>query len=222
MYVYKVKTLARTTFCNTSQAPARIFTKIISFCLTSCTEHGNFFCQVLLQLQLPSSLLYASASDHPFFQSLAKPCYLKTQESNTFSRQQSSAAMEQQRDLSSAVAVFHPKLRCLLSLNHLPILYKIESTVETVEQIVNAVEKVAEQVDKVTEDITDDLPEGKLKQLLDFVEDMAEKTADTADSIGDIIDKVQEAGEKVEAIVDSLDGEEEQTPKVADIQKQTV
>ncbi|KAL0326225.1 UNVERIFIED_CONTAM: hypothetical protein Sradi_5191800 [Sesamum radiatum] len=99
---------------------------------------------------------------------------------------------------------------------------KIESTVETVEQIVNAVEKVAEQVDEVTEDITDDLPEGKLKQLLDFVEDTAEKTADTADSIGDIIDKVQEAGEKVEAIVDSLDDEEEQTPKVADIQKQTV
>lgn len=99
---------------------------------------------------------------------------------------------------------------------------KIESTVETVEQIVNVVEKVAEQVDKVTEDITDDLPEGKLKELLDFVEDMAEKTADTADSIGDIIDKVQEAGEKLESIVDSLDGEEEQTPKVADIQKQTV
>ncbi|KAL0438057.1 UNVERIFIED_CONTAM: hypothetical protein Slati_2288700 [Sesamum latifolium] len=99
---------------------------------------------------------------------------------------------------------------------------KLESTVETVEQIVNAVEKVAEQVDKVTEDITDDLPEGKLKELLDFVEDMAEKTAETADSLGDIIDRVQEAGEKVESIVDSLDDEEEQTPKVADVQKQTV
>ncbi|KAK4429682.1 hypothetical protein Salat_1268800 [Sesamum alatum] len=100
---------------------------------------------------------------------------------------------------------------------------KIESTVETVEQIVNVVEKVAEQVDKVTEDITDDLPEGKLKELLDFVEDMAEKTADTADSIGDIIDKVQETGEQIESFVDSLDdGEEDETPKIADVQKQTV
>ncbi|KAI3464478.1 hypothetical protein Pfo_021141 [Paulownia fortunei] len=96
---------------------------------------------------------------------------------------------------------------------------KIEDTVETVEQIVNAVEKVAEQVDKVAEDITDDLPEGKLKDILDFVEDMAEKTADSADSIGDFIDKVQEAGERVEALVDSLDDEAEESPKEATAQK---
>lgn len=39
------------------------------------------------------------------------------------------------------------------------------------------VEKVAEEVDKVAEDIADDLPDGKLKNVVDFVEEMAEKTA---------------------------------------------
>ncbi|CAA2983306.1 cold shock 2-like [Olea europaea subsp. europaea] len=54
---------------------------------------------------------------------------------------------------------------------------KIESGIETVEQIVEVVEKVAEEVDKVAEDIADDLPDGKLKNVVDFVEEMAEKTA---------------------------------------------
>ncbi|KAL0438058.1 UNVERIFIED_CONTAM: hypothetical protein Slati_2288800 [Sesamum latifolium] len=80
---------------------------------------------------------------------------------------------------------------------------RIDTAVQTVEDIVEAVEKVAGQVDKIAEDIADDLPQGKLKDLVDFVEDMAEKTAKTADSLDNIIDKVQEAEDKVEDIVEA-------------------
>ncbi|KAK4429681.1 hypothetical protein Salat_1268700 [Sesamum alatum] len=80
---------------------------------------------------------------------------------------------------------------------------RIDSAVQTVEHIAEAVEKVAEEVDKIAEDISDDLPQGKLKDLVDFVEDMAEKTAKTADSLDNLIDKVQEAEDKVENIVES-------------------
>ncbi|KAL0314283.1 UNVERIFIED_CONTAM: hypothetical protein Sangu_2272700 [Sesamum angustifolium] len=58
------------------------------------------------------------------------------------------------------------------------------------------------EVDKIAEDISDDLPQGKLKDLVDFVENMAGKTAKTADSLDNIIDKVQEAEDKVEDIVE--------------------
>ncbi|XP_011097836.1 uncharacterized protein LOC105176659 [Sesamum indicum] len=79
---------------------------------------------------------------------------------------------------------------------------RIDTAVQTVENMVEAVEKVAGEVDKIAEDIADDLPQGKLKDLVDFVEDMAEKTAKTADSLDNIIDKVQEAEDQVEHIVE--------------------
>ncbi|KAL0326224.1 UNVERIFIED_CONTAM: hypothetical protein Sradi_5191700 [Sesamum radiatum] len=79
---------------------------------------------------------------------------------------------------------------------------RIDTAVQTVENIVEAVEKVAGEVDKIAEDISDDLPQGKLKDLVDFVENVAEKTAKTADSLDNIIDKVQEAEDKVEDIVE--------------------
>ncbi|KAG8378298.1 hypothetical protein BUALT_Bualt08G0122900 [Buddleja alternifolia] len=81
---------------------------------------------------------------------------------------------------------------------------RIENAVQTVENIVEAVEKVAEEVDKIAENIEDDLPEGKLKDLVGYVENMAEKTAKTADSLDNLIDKVQEADDQIENIVESI------------------
>ncbi|KAL1543857.1 hypothetical protein AAHA92_20776 [Salvia divinorum] len=79
---------------------------------------------------------------------------------------------------------------------------KLENAVQTVENIVEAVEKVAGSVDKIAEDIADDLPEGsKLRDLVEKVEHLAEKTAKTADCLDDVIDKVQEAGDHVDDIV---------------------
>lgn len=67
---------------------------------------------------------------------------------------------------------------------------KLETTVQTVEDIVEAVEKVAERVDEIAEDIADDLPQGKLRDLVELVEHVAEKTHKTADSLDNVIDKV--------------------------------
>ncbi|KAL3845553.1 hypothetical protein ACJIZ3_002956 [Penstemon smallii] len=92
---------------------------------------------------------------------------------------------------------------------------RIDIAVQRVEDIVEAVEKVAEEVDKIAENMADDLPEGKLKNLVEFVEDMAEKTAKTADSLDNIIDKVQEAEDQVENIVESIAKEAKNSPKQA-------
>ncbi|KAL3638797.1 hypothetical protein CASFOL_016704 [Castilleja foliolosa] len=75
---------------------------------------------------------------------------------------------------------------------------RIMNAVQSVEDIVEAVEKVAEKVDEIAEDIGDDLPQGKLKDLVHLVENMAEKTAKTADCIDNVIDKVQEVEDQVE------------------------
>lgn len=57
--------------------------------------------------------------------------------------------------------------------------------------MVEAVEKAAEEVEKVAEDIADDLPEGgKLRKAVDFVEKLAERTANDAGVVDDFIDKV--------------------------------
>ncbi|XP_051139704.1 uncharacterized protein LOC127257362 [Andrographis paniculata] len=81
---------------------------------------------------------------------------------------------------------------------------RIENAVQTVENIVEAVEKVAEEVDKIAEDIAEDLPQGKLRDLVEMVEHVAEKTAKTADCLDNVIDKVQEDVENVEDVVESI------------------
>ncbi|XP_075485943.1 uncharacterized protein LOC142525511 [Primulina tabacum] len=92
---------------------------------------------------------------------------------------------------------------------------RIVNAVQAVEDIVEVVEKVAEEVERISDDISDDLPEGKVKEMVDFVENMAEKTAKTADSVDDLIDKVQETEEKVKCVVESIDKEVKSSPKQA-------
>ncbi|CAA0809931.1 Unknown protein [Striga hermonthica] len=78
---------------------------------------------------------------------------------------------------------------------------RIDNAVQTVEDIVEAVEKVAEKVDEIAEDIAEDLPDGKLKDFVELIENVAEKTAKTADCIDNVIDKAQEAEDEVEEMI---------------------
>ncbi|KAK8484563.1 hypothetical protein V6N11_028880 [Hibiscus sabdariffa] len=53
-------------------------------------------------------------------------------------------------------------------------------------------EKVAEQMEKVADDIGNHLPDGRLKDALQIVEDMAQNTAEGAHVTGELISKVEE------------------------------
>ncbi|KAG4200603.1 hypothetical protein ERO13_A05G223000v2 [Gossypium hirsutum] len=64
-----------------------------------------------------------------------------------------------------------------------------ETVIETVETVTDIVEKVAEQVEQVADKVGDSLPEGKLKDALEIVEDMAEGTVNDARIVGEFIDK---------------------------------
>ncbi|KAL4279685.1 hypothetical protein GQ457_03G033620 [Hibiscus cannabinus] len=79
-----------------------------------------------------------------------------------------------------------------------------ETIIDTVEAVADMVEKVAEQVEKVADEVGDRLPEGKLKDALEFVEDLADDTADGARITGDFIDKVEDMVDQVEDKVESL------------------
>ncbi|KAL2467829.1 Plastid-targeted protein 3 [Forsythia ovata] len=105
---------------------------------------------------------------------------------------------------SSSTTVL-PELNC--PLRHLQIPYEVDTAVETIEEITEVVEKAAEVVDKVAENIADHLPEGgKFRKTIDFIENVAEKTAKDAQLVEDIINKIQKVEEDVESIVGSLNG----------------
>ncbi|KAI3468854.1 hypothetical protein Pfo_025517 [Paulownia fortunei] len=78
---------------------------------------------------------------------------------------------------------------------------EVDMAAQTVERIADAVEKVAEEVDKAAEDIAEALPEGGLKKVVRFVEDLAEETAKDAQKVEDLMDKVEELDDKVEAFL---------------------
>ncbi|XWS14956.1 hypothetical protein CRYUN_Cryun35bG0052800 [Craigia yunnanensis] len=86
---------------------------------------------------------------------------------------------------------------------------EVETAVDTVEAATDIVEKVAEQVEKVVDDIGNHLPEGRLKDALEFVEDIAEDTADGARLAGEVIDKVEDMEEKVESLMEPNSADEQ-------------
>ncbi|KAL2538414.1 uncharacterized protein Fot_19805 [Forsythia ovata] len=91
---------------------------------------------------------------------------------------------------------------------------KVETALNEVEEVVEAVEKVAEEVEKVAEDLINDLPVGgKLRKAVEFVENVAERTAKDADIVDDFIDKVQEEEKEVESYVESLEEKEKEKEK---------
>ncbi|KAH6824137.1 hypothetical protein C2S53_019523 [Perilla frutescens var. hirtella] len=87
---------------------------------------------------------------------------------------------------------------------------KVESALQTAEDVAEAVEKVAGGVEKVAENIAENLPaSGKLREAVDFVEKIAERTAKDAGAVDDFIDKVQEEEEKAKALAESRKDESE-------------
>ena len=68
---------------------------------------------------------------------------------------------------------------------------EVKTVVETAEQIAEAVESVAEKIEHVADDIGNQLPEGgKLREVVDFVEDVARETAKGAHLVDEAIEKV--------------------------------
>lgn len=61
---------------------------------------------------------------------------------------------------------------------------------KTVETVVEGVEKAAETTEKIASDIANALPEGKLKQVVLEVENIAEQIDDGAEKIEEFLDKV--------------------------------
>ncbi|GMI90984.1 hypothetical protein like AT2G14095 [Hibiscus trionum] len=78
-----------------------------------------------------------------------------------------------------------------------------ETVIDTVEAVTDIVEKVAEQVEKVADEVGNILPEGRLKDALEIVEDLADETGDGARIAGDFIDKVEDMVDQVEEKVES-------------------
>ncbi|XP_022766409.1 uncharacterized protein LOC111311297 isoform X2 [Durio zibethinus] len=101
--------------------------------------------------------------------------------------------------LSIILPFWRGKWRPLLKLKE-----EVETVIDTAEAVTDIVEKVAEQVEKVADKVGDHLPEGRLKDALEFVEEMAEDTADGARVAGEFIDKVEDMVDEVEEKVESL------------------
>ncbi|KVI06741.1 uncharacterized protein LOC112509747 [Cynara cardunculus var. scolymus] len=89
---------------------------------------------------------------------------------------------------------------------------KLDHLFDTAEEISDIVEAVADKVDKVAEKLSDDMPEGsKLKNTLEFIEQVAERLEKDAETAGDLIDKVQEIQEKIEDILEPILDESEES-----------
>lgn len=78
---------------------------------------------------------------------------------------------------------------------------EVDMAAETVEKIADTVGKVAAEVDKAAEEMAEALPEGGLKKMVSFVEDLAEETTKDAQMVEDLMDKVEELDDKLDAIL---------------------
>ncbi|GMI78443.1 hypothetical protein HRI_001513600 [Hibiscus trionum] len=86
---------------------------------------------------------------------------------------------------------------------------EVETVIDEVEAVADIVEKVAEGVEEVADDIGNHLPEGRLKDAFEMVEDMAQNTADGAHLAGEFIDKVEEVEEMMESCMEQSNTDEE-------------
>ncbi|KAG8382356.1 hypothetical protein BUALT_Bualt05G0068800 [Buddleja alternifolia] len=75
---------------------------------------------------------------------------------------------------------------------------EVDVAAQTIEKIADTVGKVAEEVDKAAEDMAEALPEGGLKKVVSFVEDLAEETVKDAQMVEDLMDKVEKLDDKLE------------------------
>ncbi|KAH9622132.1 hypothetical protein KSS87_003212 [Heliosperma pusillum] len=81
------------------------------------------------------------------------------------------------------------------------IIAELDKDIQTLEDAVEVVEKVADEVEKLAEDVVEDLPQGKLKNVVAKVEHVAELVAEAAHLADSAIDKVQELEEEAASFV---------------------
>ncbi|KAI3412787.1 uncharacterized protein J3R85_016912 [Psidium guajava] len=78
----------------------------------------------------------------------------------------------------------------------------VEAAVEKADHLTEFVEEVAEKVEHVAEEVTEHLPDGKLKDAAALVEHWAETVDKDAHLAGDIIDKVEEVEKDVDSFME--------------------
>ncbi|XP_019190402.1 PREDICTED: uncharacterized protein LOC109184813 [Ipomoea nil] len=78
---------------------------------------------------------------------------------------------------------------------------QVEAAAEAVEKVAEVVENVAHDVDKAAEDFKVKLPDGRLKDIVESIEHLAEETAKDAHIVEDLMDKVEEVDEKLVEIL---------------------
>ncbi|XP_031115678.1 uncharacterized protein LOC116019551 [Ipomoea triloba] len=86
----------------------------------------------------------------------------------------------------------------LITARILTLSKQVEAAAETVEKVADVVGNVAHEVDKAAEDFKENLPAGKLKDIVEAIEHVAEETAKDAQIVEDLMDKVEELDDKLE------------------------
>ncbi|XP_019174136.1 PREDICTED: uncharacterized protein LOC109169710 isoform X2 [Ipomoea nil] len=86
----------------------------------------------------------------------------------------------------------------LITARLLTLSKQVEAAAETVEKVADVVGNVAHEVDKAAEGFKENLPAGKLKDIVEAIEHVAEETAKDAQIVEDLMDKVEELDDKLE------------------------
>ncbi|GAA0151348.1 hypothetical protein LIER_32575 [Lithospermum erythrorhizon] len=78
---------------------------------------------------------------------------------------------------------------------------EVEAVADGIGDIADTVGKVADQIDKAADDLVEKLPEGKLKEVIEQVDDLAEATSREAQKLEDLMDKVEEMSNEMEEFI---------------------
>ncbi|KAG9140278.1 hypothetical protein Leryth_026222 [Lithospermum erythrorhizon] len=78
---------------------------------------------------------------------------------------------------------------------------EVEAVADGIGDIADTVGKVADQIDKAADDLVEKLPEGKLKEIIEQVDDLAEATSREAQKVEDLMDKVEEMSNEMEEFI---------------------
>ncbi|XP_057747464.1 uncharacterized protein LOC130966663 [Arachis stenosperma] len=80
---------------------------------------------------------------------------------------------------------------------------KLQTTIDQAEKVVDMVEDVAERVEKVAEEAANNLPEGKLQDAAEYIENLAEKIDKSAEMAEAALEKIEDISEQLESFVES-------------------
>ncbi|KAL5705117.1 hypothetical protein ACHQM5_023460 [Ranunculus cassubicifolius] len=78
---------------------------------------------------------------------------------------------------------------------------KLSKALDQVDNAAEAIEDVARKVDKIADGITENMPEGKLRSMIQQLDDVAEQTIKAADCVEDILEKVDDVEEKIDEMI---------------------